>query len=115
MRQLRKIRGRTQLEVAQGLDIDVAKYRRMESISSKQCVTLNECAQIFDYYKIETGMRELMIFLPKAERDKILTRLTKTCDFLEAILSGNITVRQLRSDATELQSLYQVTRENLKL
>jgi transcriptional regulator with XRE-family HTH domain len=115
MRQLRKDRGKTQIEVAKDLKIDPAKYRRMENISSGQSVTLKECADIMQYYNVESGMREIMVFLSKEDREKIIGRVKKTCDFLESILSGDITVRQLRADANDLANRYQQTKENLNL
>ena len=77
MRQLRKDRGKTQIEVAKDLKIDPAKYRRMENISSGQSVTLKECADIMQYYNVESGMREIMVFLSKEDREKIIGRIKK--------------------------------------
>ena len=115
MRQLRKDRGKTQIEVAKDLKIDPAKYRRMENISSCQSVTLKECADIMQYYNVESGMREIMVFLSKEDREKIIGRIKRTCEFLESILSCDITVRQLRADANDLANRYQQTKENLNL
>lgn len=109
MRDLRERNRKTRKQVAKSIGVTESKYLRMESITSSQKITLDEAAKIYDYYSVQAGFREILTFLPKSERDEVLSRVLTTVEFLDNLTTGNISIKEVREQAVSLRKQYKNT------
>ena len=109
MRDLREQHRKTRKQVAKSIGVTESKYLRMEAITSSQKITLDEAAKIYDYYSVQAGFREILTFLPKSERDEVLSRVLTTVEFLDNLTTGNISIKEVREQAVSLRKQYKNT------
>ena len=70
MIEMRKKHNYTQDEVAKGLNVSRSTYIRMENIGSSQKITLEQSRDIFEFYNVQEGFREILTYLEPSHRNE---------------------------------------------
>ena len=106
MIEMRKKHNYTQDEVAKGLKISRSTYIRMENIGSSQKITLEQSRDIFEFYNVQEGFREILTYLEPSHRNEIIERIALTMNFLEDIDKGTINFNEIKAAAKDLRKRY---------
>ena len=106
MIEMRKKHNYTQDEVAKGLNVSRSTYIRMENIGSSQKITLEQSRDIFEFYNVQEGFREILTYLEPSHRNEIIERIALTMNFLEDIDKGTINFNEIKAAAKDLRKRY---------
>lgn len=115
MIEMRKKHNYTQDEVAKGLKISRSTYMRMENIGSSQKITLEQSRDIFEFYNVQEGFREILTYLEPSHRNEIIERIALTMNFLEDIDKGTINFNEIKAAAKDLRKRYANTHKVLSV
>lgn len=113
MIEMRKKHNYTQDEVAKGLRVSRSTYIRMENIGSSQKITLEQSRDVFEFYNVQEGFREILTYLEPSHRNEIIERIALTMSFLEDIDKGTINFNEIKTIAKDLRTRYANTHKVL--
>lgn len=113
MIEMRKKHNYTQDEVAKGLRVSRSTYIRMENIGSSQKITLEQSRDVFEFYNVQEGFREILTYLEPTHRNEIIERIALTMSFLEDIDKGTINFNEIKTIAKDLRTRYANTHKVL--
>lgn len=113
MIEMRKKHNYTQDEVAKGLRVSRSTYIRMENIGSSQKITLEQSRDVFEFYNVQEGFREILTYLEPSHRNEIIERIALTMSFLDDIDKGTINFNEIKTIAKDLRTRYANTHKVL--
>lgn len=113
MIEMRKKHNYTQDEVAKGLRVSRSTYIRMENIGSSQKITLEQSRDVFEFYNVQEGFREILTYLEPTHRNEIIERIALTMSFLDDIDKGTINFNEIKTIAKDLRTRYANTHKVL--
>ena len=113
MIEMRKKQNYTQDEVAKGLGVSRSTYIRMENIGSSQKITLEQSRDVFEFYNVQEGFREILTYLEPTHRNEIIERIALTMSFLDDIDKGTINFNEIKTIAKDLRTRYANTHKVL--